>query len=206
MTFLQNVFETAVGPVNGTNVNFQTSKIYTAGTLFVYINSHLSYSSAPDGWIELDPAACTFKLKIPPKANTSVQIAYIGVSSTPIINPLVPVRINQLNISDTLKVELKPGYVFQANGTNTAEIVRNKTSRPYRLTRFVGYLVANNLAERKLFIDTTDLVLRDQHYLTTVYYSQIMKLEKQLPGWILGTNTNRLRAPQYVFVYGVGVL
>jgi len=58
----------AVGVIDGSNLDFSTPDPYVAGTLVVFLNGRQLTAARDNGWVEVDPDAGTFRMKIPPKA------------------------------------------------------------------------------------------------------------------------------------------
>lgn len=72
--------ETPTGSVNGSNLNFSTSKPYVSGTLQVYVNGLLQ---APTTHVtETSSAAGTFALDTAPQTNDIVRVSYQYAQST----------------------------------------------------------------------------------------------------------------------------
>lgn len=56
----------AIGAVDGANRVFATPFPYVAGTLIAILNGRQLDDSLDNGWVELDPNAGTFELKVAP--------------------------------------------------------------------------------------------------------------------------------------------
>ena len=58
--------EPAIGDVDGVNRDFSLPSAYRAGSLVVFLNGQQLKRELENGWEELDPAAGTFRMKLPP--------------------------------------------------------------------------------------------------------------------------------------------
>ena len=63
----------ALGTVDGVNQDFATPAPYAPGTLVVFKNGRQLSRDLDNGWTEVDPAAGTFRMKLPPVAPETID-------------------------------------------------------------------------------------------------------------------------------------
>lgn len=71
------VIETALGSVNGSNTDFQTSAQYAPGSLRVWLNGMLLRQDLVDGWTETGPV--DFRLLETPRLTDIVRVYYLAL-------------------------------------------------------------------------------------------------------------------------------
>jgi hypothetical protein len=203
MQVLRDIVENAAGVVDSINDNFKTSRPFQAGTLSVYIDGQLRVAAAPDGWIEIDPATGAFQTRVPPTVGSAVQCSYTDADTKPLIHPLMPLNIADVQAPITVRIQLVSGYVFAPIGMGMVEITKNCRPRAYLKSLIVGRLLQNDFQNRRLQVEYQDTTFPNEHLTATVMYKQIRYIEKQIDGTYVSDKVHRLRIPQYVQILGI---
>ena len=77
--------ELAIGPINGINTVYETSRPYLPGTTAVWVNGDLHVQANEDGWIETSPQDGVFSMKEAPEVDDVIQIFFLD--DTPSATP-----------------------------------------------------------------------------------------------------------------------
>lgn len=201
MQVLRDIVENALGVVDSSNVNFSTSRPYQPGTLSVYVDGQLRVATAPDGWSEVSPAAGTFQTTVPPITGSAVQCSYTDVDTRPLVHPLMPLNVSDVQTPMVVRIQLVGGYVVNPVGNGIAELQRNVVSRPYRRPTIVARVMNNDFANRRIQVGYQEHT--NEHWVVVIPYSRIRMMEKQIEGTFVSDAVHKLRIPAYVPVLGI---
>ncbi len=102
-----SIVETPIGPINGSNQDFTTSKAYLPGTLYPIVDGLMRRPGDIDGILEVDPALGTFTTKEILFTGRALVVQFIDTSpesgpGTEIIGVLKVQRIHGIVLPDDI--------------------------------------------------------------------------------------------------------
>jgi hypothetical protein len=159
-----SVYGTLTGAINGSNTDFTVSQgIYPSGKLIVSLNGQIQTQGSNEDWVELNPAAGTFRFNVAPPIGSIILVEYgrTSVAGTVAWGSVTGALSSQVDLLSALNAKItKAGdtgigaLVFAAGGTTAGTAPIKLTTQAAPLTNVeqgTFELVGNSLQFSQLF-------------------------------------------------------